>query len=118
MPADDEEQDIIDDREDTVAGKESWADEESDEGELSVDVYQTPDAIIVKAMIASVKPDDLQVSITRDMITIKGKREEEKVVSEEDYYHKELYWGAFTRTILLPRRWNRRKQKRLRNTDY
>ncbi|MEK7556087.1 MAG: Hsp20/alpha crystallin family protein [Patescibacteria group bacterium] len=102
MPADDEEQDIIDDREDTVAGKESWADEESDEGELSVDVYQTPDAIIVKAMIASVKPDDLQVSITRDMITIKGKREEEKVVSEEDYYHKELYWGAFTRTILLP----------------
>ncbi|MCR4330433.1 MAG: Hsp20/alpha crystallin family protein [Patescibacteria group bacterium] len=102
MPADDEEQDIADDREDTSIGKTNWVDEESDEGELSVDVYQTPDAIIVKAMIASVRPDDLQISITRDMVTIKGKREEEKTVSEEDYYHKELYWGSFTRTILLP----------------
>jgi len=101
MPADDEEQDMMVEEEETDE-KASWIDEESDEGELSVDVFQTPDAVIVKAMIAGVKPDNLQISITRDMITVKGKREEEKTVSEEDYYHKELYWGAFARTILLP----------------
>jgi len=81
----------------------SWIDEESEkEGELTVDVYQTPDAIIVKSMIAGVRPEDLDVSITRDMITIRGKREEERVEREDDYFVRELYWGSFSRTIQLP----------------
>ena len=53
-------------------------------------------------MIAGVKPEDLDVSITRDMVTIKGKREESREVAENDYFYKELYWGSFSRTILLP----------------
>lgn len=76
--------------------------EEEEEGQLSVDVYQTADQIIIKAIVAGVRPDHLDVSITRDMVTIKGKREEHKEVSEENYFYKELYWGSFTRTILLP----------------
>ncbi len=76
--------------------------EEEEEGQLSVDVYQTADHIILKAVVAGVKPDHLDVSITRDMVTIKGKREEQKEVTEEDYFYKELYWGSFSRTILLP----------------
>ena len=79
-----------------------WDENASEEGELSVDVYQNPNEIIVKTMVAGVKPEDLDVLITREMITIKGKREEEKIVSEGDYFHKELYWGAFSRTIVLP----------------
>jgi len=75
---------------------------EEGEGQLTVDVYQTPTDIIVKTMIAGVRPEDLDVSITRDMITIKGKREEEKNINGEDFFHKELYWGSFSRTILLP----------------
>lgn len=78
-----------------------WMDEEAEEGELAVDVYQTSDEIIVKAMIAGVKPDDLDVSITRDMVTIHGTRQDDDAVSENDYFHKELYWGSFSRTILL-----------------
>ena len=71
-------------------------------GELSVDVINTPSEIIIKAMVAGVKPQDLDVQISRDMITIVGSREESNEVSEQDYYHKELYWGAFSRNILLP----------------
>jgi len=82
--------------------REEWTEEENSEGQLTVDVYQTPDSIIIKAIVAGVRPDDLDVSITRDMITIRGKREEHKEVTEDNYYYKELYWGAFSRTILLP----------------
>jgi HSP20 family protein len=77
--------------------------EETDaEGELTVDVYQTSDDIIVKTMIAGVKPDDIEVNITRDMVTIKGKRSEDDDASSQDYFHRELYWGSFSRTIMLP----------------
>ncbi len=81
----------------------NWIDEETEkEGELTVDVYQTPDMIVVKSMIAGVRPEDLDVSITRDMVTIRGKREEERVARDEDYFSRELYWGSFSRTIQLP----------------
>ena len=81
----------------------SWIDEDTDkDGELTVDVYQTPDMIVVKSMIAGVRPEDLDVSITRDMVTIRGKREEERIAKEEDYFARELYWGSFSRTISLP----------------
>ena len=52
--------------------------EEEIDAELTVDVYQTPSHIVIKAMIAGVRPEDLDVSITRDMVTIRGKREEER----------------------------------------
>ncbi len=81
----------------------SWVDEESDkEAELTIDVYQTPEMVIVKSMIAGVRPEDLDVSITRDSITLRGKREEERISSEGDYLVQELYWGSFSRTISLP----------------
>lgn len=77
-------------------------DPDMEEGELSVDVYQTNNEIIIEAMVAGVKPEDLHLSITRDMVTIKGKRDGNTQVTHDDYFYKELYWGTFTRTILLP----------------
>lgn len=79
----------------------SWQDDEV-EGELTVDVYQTATHIVIKTMIAGVRPDDIEIHISRDMVTIKGRREDEKEIHAEDYYHKELYWGSFSRTIILP----------------
>lgn len=76
--------------------------EEEEAGELAVDVYQTPSHIIIKAMIAGVRPEDLDVSITRDMVTIRGKRERASEGSNGDFFFQELYWGAFARTIVLP----------------
>src|SRR5258708_1006472 len=79
-----------------------WIEEESGVGQLAVDVYQTPENIFIKAMVAGVRPEDIDVSITRDMVTLSGRREEGRTVSDEDYFLKELYWGEFSRTILLP----------------
>lgn len=80
----------------------TWMEEENEEAELAVDVYQTHSEIIVQTMVAGVKPDAIDLTIARDMITIRGKREENKNIDEENYFTKELYWGSFSRTILLP----------------
>ena len=90
------------DRMGKMVPKDNWMEEEAEEAQLTVDVYQTPTDIIVQTMAAGVKPEDLQIEIGRDMITIKGRREENKTISEDNYFIQELYWGAFSRTILLP----------------
>ncbi|OHA17809.1 MAG: hypothetical protein A2664_04380 [Candidatus Taylorbacteria bacterium RIFCSPHIGHO2_01_FULL_46_22b] len=83
--------------------KEWIADEDNGEaGQLAVDVYQTPEDIVIKTMVAGVRPEDLDISITRDMVTIKGTREAANEVTEDNFFFKELYWGSFTRTIVLP----------------
>ena len=84
-------------------GISAWIEEETEQdGELTVDVYQTADQIVIKSMIAGVRPEDLDISITRDQVVIHGKREEERIAKEDDYYVRELYWGSFSRTIQLP----------------
>ncbi|MFA6270091.1 MAG: Hsp20/alpha crystallin family protein [Candidatus Paceibacterota bacterium] len=81
---------------------ENWINNTPEEGELNVDVYQNQNEIIIKTMVAGVKPEDLDVAISRDMVTIKGKRENERTVADDDYFHRELYWGSFSRTVVLP----------------
>lgn len=76
--------------------------EEQLDGELAVDVLNTEDAIMIKAMIAGVRPNDIDIDITRDLVTIRAKREEEREYSDANYFQKELFWGAFSRKILLP----------------
>ena len=80
---------------------ESWKEEEAG-GELAVDVYQTPEAIVVKAFIAGVQPNSVDISLTRETLTVSGMRQDEKEVEEEGYFQRELFWGSFSRTILLP----------------
>ena len=82
--------------------KMSLMDEDSIDGELPVDVYQTPTEIIVKTMVAGIRPDDLSIDITRNMVSIRGTRTTSSEVDEKDFYHKELYWGTFARTVTLP----------------
>jgi len=76
--------------------------EEAAEGELAVDVFQKPNEIVVKAMVAGVKPEDLDVALTREMVTIKGRREREKHGAADEYAYRELYWGTFARSLVLP----------------
>jgi len=71
-------------------------------GELSVDVYQTDSEIVVQAMIAGVRPEDLNLSITREMVTLEGRRQKTVEAESDGYFMRELYWGAFNRKILLP----------------
>lgn len=72
------------------------------EGQLTVDVYQTPDAIVIESAIAGVKPEDIDVNVTSDSLSIRGARHREKTVSDEDYIYQECYWGSFGRSIILP----------------
>ncbi len=78
--------------------------EETDdsEGQLTIDVYQTDDDVIIKSTIAGVKPEDLDVSINNDMVTIKGERKQDEEISAENYYYQECYWGPFSRSVILP----------------
>jgi len=73
-----------------------------EEGQLTLDVFQTPTEIIIKSTIAGVKPEDLDISINNDMVTIRGLREKEEEISQKDYYYQELYWGSFSRSVILP----------------
>lgn len=91
----------VEDTDDQELEEESIMDEE-EEGQLSVDMFQTPTDIIIKTMVAGVKPEDLDISITRDMVTIYGRRLEISEATDNDFFHRELYWGAFSRTIVLP----------------
>ena len=76
--------------------------QENEEGQLTVDVYQNPTEIVIQAIVAGVKPEDLDISITQDMVTLRGKREDSRRIEREDFFYQELYWGSFTRSILLP----------------
>jgi HSP20 family protein len=77
-------------------------DEEAVDGELPVDVYNRENEIVIKTMVAGIRPESLDIDITRSMVSIKGTREAATEIDEKDYYHKELYWGTFARTITLP----------------
>ncbi len=72
------------------------------EGQLTIDVYQTPSDIVVESAIAGVNPDDIDIDVTNDSITIKGSRHRDKEVKDEDYFYQECYWGRFSRSVILP----------------
>jgi HSP20 family protein len=82
--------------------KEDWAESEPEDGQLSVDVYQTKDSVVIKSTIAGVKPEDVDISIENDVITIRGERKQESEVKDDDYFYQECYWGSFSRSIVLP----------------
>lgn len=72
------------------------------EGQLTVDVFQTDDDIVIKSTIAGVGVDDIDISVSNEMVTIKGRRQPNEKIRSADYYHQELYWGPFSRKIILP----------------
>ena len=83
----------------TKLDEEAWGE---GEGQLTIDVYQTSEEIMIESPIAGVNPDDLDVSITNESVTIKGKREREQRIRDEDYFYQECYWGKFSRSVILP----------------
>lgn len=76
--------------------------EHFEEGQLAVDVFQTADEIVVIAPISGVTKNDLNLSITDDVLTIRGKRPFAWNVPKEDYFHQECFWGSFQRSVVLP----------------
>jgi HSP20 family protein len=76
--------------------------EEEAEGQLPVDVHQTPNEIVIRAFVAGVRADELSISISRDLVEIEGSRSSRDQISDADYFSRELFWGTFARIIALP----------------
>jgi len=80
----------------------NWLAEAGEDGQLTLDVYQTDKDIIIKSTIAGVKPEDLDISFSNGMIAIKGERKLEEKIQDNNYFYQELYWGSFSRSVILP----------------
>lgn len=81
-------------------GNEDWLTDF--EGQLNIDMYQTKDNVIIKSTIAGVRPEDIDITVANDMVTIKGSRRKEESVSQDDYFYQECYWGNFSRSVIIP----------------
>lgn len=83
----------------------------SEEGELAIDLYETMESLILQAVIGGMKAKDLDISITNDMITIRGERKREESGKIDRFHYEECFWGAFSRSIILPQEINADKAK-------
>ncbi len=72
------------------------------EGALNIDMYQTKDNVIIKSTIAGVRPEDIDITVANDMVTIKGERVKEEKIAQDDYFYQECYWGGFSRSVIVP----------------
>ena len=72
------------------------------EGELVIDVFETNSDFVVLAAIAGVQIKDLDISLEKDMMVIKGSRPEPHNLPDKKYFYQECYWGPFSRKIVLP----------------
>lgn len=79
------------------------APDDGPDGQLAIDVYQTPTDIIIRAPIAGVsRAEDIEIHIAHDVVTIRGERKPDTQVADRDYLYQECYWGRFSRSIVLP----------------
>jgi HSP20 family protein len=72
------------------------------EGQLAVDVIETPDRVIIRSAIAGVSENDLHITINEDMVTIRGERTVAKLPLNATIHYEECFWGAFSRSVILP----------------
>jgi HSP20 family protein len=81
-------------------GNEEWLNDF--EGQLNIDMYQTKDNVIIKSTIAGVRPEDIDITVANDMVTIRGARRKDESVPQDDYFYQECYWGNFSRSVIIP----------------
>jgi HSP20 family protein len=67
-----------------------------------IDVYQDKDNLVVKAALPGVKPEEVDITVADDILTIKGEHKEEQETKEADYLYREHYYSAFSRSLALP----------------
>jgi HSP20 family molecular chaperone IbpA len=100
----------LDDQQETIFPQEHPEEEdaqeefthEPEEAQLTVDVYQSDTELVIQTIVAGVRPEDIDISITRESVTIRGSRPADVTIQDHDYFHQELFWGPFARTVMLP----------------
>ncbi len=68
----------------------------------SVDVITRGEDLLVRAELPGIKPDEIDISVTENVLTIRGERHEKTEVAEDDYQLREMYYGSFERSLRLP----------------
>jgi HSP20 family protein len=68
----------------------------------AIDLYEDKNNVIVEAQLAGIEPEKVDISIEKDVLTIKGESEQKSEVEDKNYYRKEIRRGGFFRTIPLP----------------
>ena len=71
-------------------------------GALAVDMFETDEAVVVKTATPGVNPEDIDISITGDTLTIRGETEVEEEIEEGSYLCRERRYGAFSRSLTIP----------------
>lgn len=82
--------------------KESGSIADEEEGQLTVDVYETPEEFVVESTIAGVEPSDIGLDVSGESVTIRGERHKKRSSEEGNYLFQECFWGKFSRSIILP----------------
>jgi HSP20 family protein len=72
------------------------------EGTLALDVYETEDSVVVKSAVPGIKPDEIDISISGNVLSISGETKVEQEVKEENYIRRERRYGSFSRSVTLP----------------
>jgi len=72
------------------------------EESLAIDIYETADSVVVKTAVPAVKPEDIDITITGNTLTIAGETKAEEKVEEENYIRRERRYGRYSRSIALP----------------
>ncbi|HTZ40723.1 MAG TPA: Hsp20/alpha crystallin family protein [Syntrophales bacterium] len=80
----------------------NWKSSELAEMSFTADIFEDGNDVVVKADMPGVKKEDIDVSLSEDVITIKGERKKEEKVDRKDYYHLERSYGSFSRSFRLP----------------
>lgn len=71
-------------------------------GVVDLDLYQTDNDVVIEASIPGIDPEDINISVAGEVLTIKGEVKQEKETKEADYHIKERRYGSFSRSITLP----------------
>ncbi len=75
---------------------------ESFQNSRALDLYETDDAVKVEVEVPGMKPSEVDVTLTGNTLTIKGEREKKDEVKEENFHRREINYGAFSRSVVLP----------------
>jgi len=89
-------------KEEPPAKGEARSEERQTEGELAIDVFETDNDIVIQSTIGGTKPEDLDISVENDLVTIRGNREKSVEKEGKKYFYQECYWGSFMRQVILP----------------
>lgn len=74
-----------------------------EEGQLLVDMFETDDAIVVRSFVAGVEPENIEISMRDDMLTIRGTRTDIEEIHDDRFFHRECHWGTFSRSVIIPK---------------